>query len=158
MKKVNNSSKPCSLAKSLDILGEWWTLPILQEALLGTNKFNEFYEHLGIAKNILTIRLNKLVNEGILEKKLVAPYGKRTQYVLTQKGLSTATIIIALIQWCDKWVLSADEIPMELRDKSTKQKISKIKLEIENGRKVNIWDIITTPGPGATEEIRYRFK
>ena len=158
MKKVSYSSKPCSLAKSLEILGEWWTLPILQEALLGTQKFNDFYNQLGIAKNILSIRLNKLVEEGLMEKKIVTPKGRRTQYILTQKGLSTATIIISLIQWCDKWILSPEEIPMILKDKATNKKISKLKLENESGEMINIWDIVTTPGPGATEEVKYRFR
>ncbi len=158
MKKVSHSSDACSLAKSMEILGEWWTLPILQEALLGTKKFNDFYNNLGIAKNILSVRLNKLVAEGLMEKKIVKPNSKRYNYLLTQKGLSTATIIIALIQWCDKWILSPDEIPMILKDKSTNKKISNLKLQNQSGEEINIWDIITTPGPGATKEINYRFK
>jgi len=158
MKKVVHQSEACSLAKSMEILGEWWTLPILQEALLGTKKFNDFYNHLGIAKNILTVRLNKLIKEGLMEKKIISPNSKRSYYLLTQKGVSTATIIIALIQWCDKWILSPDQIPMLLKDKSTNKKISSLKLQNENGDEINIWDIITTPGPGATKKIDYRFK
>ena len=158
MKKITHQSASCSLAKSMEVLGEWWTLPILQEALLGTKKFNEFYNHLGIAKNILTVRLNKLIDEGLMEKKVVNANSKRSYYLLTQKGLSTATIIIALIQWSDKWILTPDKIPMVLKDKSTNKKISNLKLENESGEEINIWDIITTPGPGATKEIDYRFK
>ena len=93
-----------------------------------------------------------------MEKKAINPNSKRSYYLLTQKGLSTATIIIALIQWCDKWILSPGEIPMILKDRLTNKKIPNLKIQNESGDEINIWDIITTPGPGATKSIDYRFK
>ena len=74
----------CSLALTLDVIGERWTLLILREAFFGKKRFEEFQKSLGIARNILSSRLNRLVSEGILEKRPVE--ARRFEYVLTQKG------------------------------------------------------------------------
>jgi DNA-binding HxlR family transcriptional regulator len=97
----------CSIARALEVVGERWTLLIIRDAFLGLRRFDEFQESLGISRNILTDRLNKLVDEGIFER---VPYGTRSDrydYQLTKKGLDLHVALVGLRQWgdcylCDK--------------------------------------------------------
>jgi DNA-binding HxlR family transcriptional regulator len=94
----------CSIARALEIVGERWTLLIIRDAFLGLRRFDEFQESLGISRNILTDRLNKLVDEGIFERE---PYGTRADrydYRLTTKGLDLHVTLFGLRQWGDRYV------------------------------------------------------
>jgi DNA-binding HxlR family transcriptional regulator len=94
----------CSIARALEIVGERWTLLIIRDALLGLCRFDEFQESLGISRNILTDRLNKLVDEGIFER---VPYGTRSDrydYQLTKKGLDLHVALVGLRQWGDRYL------------------------------------------------------
>ena len=77
----------CSIARALEIVGERWTLLIIRDVLLGLHRFDEFQESLGIARNVLTDRLNRLVDEGVLERVLYSERPERYEYHLTKKGL-----------------------------------------------------------------------
>jgi len=111
----------CSIAGALEIVGERWTLLIVRDAFLGLRRFDEFHESLGIARNVLTDRLSKLVEAGILERK---PYGKRTDrvdYRLTAKGLDLHVALVGLRQWGDKYL--CDKPPTLARRKSDKKRL-----------------------------------
>src|SRR5215467_5689479 len=86
----------CSLAQTLDVIGERWTLLILRDAFLGAKRFQQFQTHLGIAKNILTMRLNRLVDEGILEKRRDEG-DEHEHYRLTEKGLDLQPVLLAMV-------------------------------------------------------------
>src|SRR5471032_106175 len=94
----------CSVAAALGEVGEWWTLLILREAFFGTARFTDFQANLGIARNILTARLNKLVETGILTRRLASGRGNPRLYRLTDKGREILPIFIALMQWGDRWI------------------------------------------------------
>ena len=85
----------CSLAQTLDIIGERWTLLILRDAFFGAKRFGQFERSLGIAKNILSARLNMLIDEGIMERR-EATSGAHTEYVLTQKGLDLQPVLLSM--------------------------------------------------------------
>ena len=157
MKHISFSSKNCSLAKSLDLLGEWWTLTILQEALFGTKRFNDFQKNLGIAKNILSTRLEHLVSHDFLKKEIKNSINKRPQYKLTDKGKSVATIIVTLIQWGDEWTNQEDGAPIILKDINTKEHIAKINISSKSGTKLEVSDLLVQSGPGANEKTKKRF-
>src|SRR5258705_1304283 len=111
----------CSIAGALEIVGERWTLLIIRDAFLGLRRFDEFRESLGIARNVLTDRLSKLVEVGILERK---PYGKRADrvdYRLTAKGLDLHVALVGLRQWGDKYL--CDKPPTLARRKSDKKRL-----------------------------------
>ena len=94
----------CSIARALEVIGERWTLLIIRDAFLGLGRFDEFQESLGISRNILTDRLNKLVDEGIFER---VPYGTRSDrydYQLTKKGLDLHVALVGLRQWGDRYL------------------------------------------------------
>jgi DNA-binding HxlR family transcriptional regulator len=93
----------CSIARALDVLGEWWTLLVVREAFRGVRRFDGFVERLGIAPNILSTRLKKLVEHGILEARQYAGHPARREYRLTAKGRELFPVIIALLQWGDRW-------------------------------------------------------
>ncbi|MGW4272015.1 winged helix-turn-helix transcriptional regulator [Streptomyces seoulensis] len=98
----------CSLARSLEVIGERWTLLIVRSALLGTTRFDGFLSHLDIARNVLSSRLNRLVEHGILER---APYQDkpvRHEYRLTPAGRDLTRAVVALMQWGDR------NLPQEL--------------------------------------------
>ncbi len=93
----------CSIARALDVLGEWWTLLVVREAFRGVRRFDGFVERLGIAPNILSARLKKLVEHGILEPRRYAEHPERHEYRLTAKGRELFPVIVALLQWGDRW-------------------------------------------------------
>jgi DNA-binding HxlR family transcriptional regulator len=93
----------CSIARALDVLGEWWTLLVVREAFRGVRRFDEFERRLEIAPNILAVRLRNLVDEGVLETKKYSERPERYEYRLTEKGRDLFPIIVALLQWGDRW-------------------------------------------------------
>jgi DNA-binding HxlR family transcriptional regulator len=93
----------CSIAKTLDAVGEWWTLLIVRDAFRGKRRFDEFHESLGMARSVLTARLKKLTDEGILERVQYSDHPPRHEYRLTDKGRALFPVIAALIRWGDEW-------------------------------------------------------
>src|SRR6187397_1775615 len=94
----------CSVARALEIVGERWTLLIIRDAFLGRRRFEEFQESLGIARNVLTDRLNRLVDEGVLERVLYNERPERFEYRLTAKGRDLQIALAGLRQWGDKYL------------------------------------------------------
>jgi DNA-binding HxlR family transcriptional regulator len=92
----------CSIARSLEVIGERWTLLILREAVLGTERFDQFQERLGIASNVLTNRLKVLCDEGVLERLADEQRPGRPRYVLTDKGRELAPVLLVLMKWGDR--------------------------------------------------------
>jgi DNA-binding HxlR family transcriptional regulator len=89
----------CPVARTLDLVGEWWTLLILRDALGGLKRFSEFQQSLGMAKNILAARLRKLVDNGILELRPASDGSAYQEYVITEKGRSLSGVVQALREW-----------------------------------------------------------
>lgn len=94
---------PCSVAQCLEIIGEWWTMLIVRDAFLGVRRFDDFRERLGIARNVLTQRLAKLVEAGVLDKQLYQDHPPRYDYVLTEKGRDLWPVLTSLRQWGDRY-------------------------------------------------------
>jgi DNA-binding HxlR family transcriptional regulator len=92
----------CPIARTLDVVGEWWTLLIVRDALIGARRFEEFRQT-GIADNILSARLDLLVREGIFERQVYQEHPPRYEYLLTEKGYELLPVIVALGRWGLKW-------------------------------------------------------
>lgn len=103
MRRTSFAGMHCSVAGALEILGEWWTMLIVRDAFLGVRRFEDFQRRLGIARNVLTTRLQKLVTAGILERRLYQERPERFEYRLTAKGLELYPILVSLMQWGDRW-------------------------------------------------------
>lgn len=118
MKRTPFSSWPCSIARTVDLLGDWWTPLVLREAFYGTKRFDGFERTLGIGRNVLTQRLNRLVDEGVLDR---VPYQERPvrhEYVLTEKGRELFSILAAINAWGDRWLAPEAGPPVVLRHES----------------------------------------
>jgi DNA-binding HxlR family transcriptional regulator len=111
----------CSVARALEIVGERWTLLIVRDAFLGRRRFDEFQESLGIARNVLTERLTRLVEEGILERVRYSERPERHEYHLTPKGRDLQIAMAGLRQWGDKYL--SEKPPRIMRRKSDRRPV-----------------------------------
>lgn len=146
----------CSIAASLNQVGDWWTLLIVREALFGVHSFSGFQKNLGIAKNILTNRLEKMVENDVFEKHVSVDDSRRFDYTLTEKGRDLFSVLVALMQWGDEW--GGGKPPVLLIDRMTGQDIDKITVSSPSATDLHMRDVSILPGPGATAEVRERFK
>ncbi len=103
MKRTSLSHHPCSIARALDVAGEWWTPLIVRDVAYGVTRFGELQEDLGISANVLSDRLDGLVAEGILETRLYQRRPDRHEYRLTEKGAELIPALLALMRWGDRW-------------------------------------------------------
>lgn len=111
MKRKRFADMACPIARTLDIVGEWWTLLIVRDALLGARRFEEF-RRTGIADNILSARLDLLVREGILERRAYQEHPPRYEYPLTEKGRDLLPAITALARWGMRWTDTTAAAPV----------------------------------------------
>jgi DNA-binding HxlR family transcriptional regulator len=135
----------CSIARSLELVGDRWTLLIVRDLIFGLTRFDEFLESLGIASNVLADRLNRLVDEGIAER---VPYSERPQrfeYRLTPKGRELGPVLLALMQWGDRHI--SEKPPRIARRRSDRSRVS-VALVAADGTPVKPGDLELVPGPG----------
>jgi len=147
----------CAVAQALEILGDWWTLLVVREAFLGSRRFADFEAHLDISKNILTQRLGHLVEHGVLARVDAGQHGTRYEYELTAKGKDLATLLTALRQWGDRWVLGPGNEPLVAVDRRTGRPIPRLRIHGEDGQPLASRDIELRPGPGAKKATLKRF-
>jgi DNA-binding HxlR family transcriptional regulator len=103
MRRTSFQGINCSVAQTLEVVGEWWTMLIIRDAFLGVTRFDRFQERLGISRNILTDRLDNLVEHGVLERQPYQENPVRYDYTLTEKGQDLWLVVTAMRQWGDKW-------------------------------------------------------
>jgi DNA-binding HxlR family transcriptional regulator len=104
----------CSIARSLETIGERWTLLILRDAFLGTRRFDDFQKSLGIARNVLTTRLKSLVDAELLERRRYQERPDRFEYRLTEKGIDLWPVLFTLMKYGDKHAVEGDDLPPTL--------------------------------------------
>lgn len=115
MLKNTYDGQVCSIARSLELIGERWTLLIVRDIFRGYRRFDDIQRSLGIARNVLANRLERLVEEGILEKR---PYAEhRFEYFLTEKGIDLWPVLVSLVKWGDKHEPGMDGPPVVIRHK-----------------------------------------
>lgn len=107
----------CSIARTLEVISDRWTILILRDAFRGVRRFDAFQRDLGIARNLLTDRLTKLVDHGVLEKRLYQDHPPRYEYRLTRKGIDLSPALVALMRWGDKWLAEGDPPVSLLHDR-----------------------------------------
>lgn len=137
MRRTSLNDANCPIARSLDAVGDWWSLLIVRDAMFGLRRFGEFQKSLGVAKNILTARLRELVAAGILE---TVPNGAHKDYVLTQKGRDLFTVLVALRQWGETYQFPNGACPVELLDRKNGQTVGALELHAADGRRLSAAD------------------
>ena len=155
---LNNTydGQTCSVARTLEIVGERWTLLILRDAFLGVRRFDDFQRSLGIARNVLNTRLQRLVDAGLLERRRYQDRPPRHEYRLTAMGLDLWPALVALMQWGDRWALPAEGAPMAIEHRDCGGAVTDRRTCASCGAELGPRDIRVVPGPGAGEELRER--
>ena len=146
MKRTELSHHPCSIARALDIAGEWWTPLIVRDVAYGLRRFGEIERDLGISANVLTDRLDTLVREGILETRVYQERPKRREYVLTQKGAELVPALIALMRWGDRWAWETERAPVRVVHEDCGHQVT-VELRCPDcGREVEPGELLARPG------------
>ncbi|MET9198790.1 helix-turn-helix domain-containing protein [Gordonia sp. NPDC003585] len=148
MRRASFADMNCSVAQSLEIIGEWWTLLIVRDAFFGVTRFDAFSERLGIARNVLTQRLETLVEHGVLTKEPYQDKPVRYDYRLTEKGRDLWTVLTALRQWGDKWA-APDGAPVVATHRDCGQVTTIEPVCSECGEPVTRASLSLHQGPGA---------
>src|SRR5258707_11475917 len=134
MRRTSYEQMNCSIASALEVVGEPWTLLIVRDAFYGVRRFDDFQENLGIARNVLTARLKKLVEAGIFRKTAYRQRPLRHEYRLTEKGAALFTVIVGLKQWGDRFGVAARSgKPMGLVDRNNGRSPEPLLLHAETG-------------------------
>lgn len=152
------AERNCSWARALDVLGDKWSLLILRETMGGLSRFSEIQRSTGIAKNILTTRLETLCRHGVLKRVPQKKGSPRSAYVMTPKGLGLFPIIVALGQWGDKWIFGAEAVPITVVERETREPIEAVAVFSKDGKRLQPKDVALIPGPGASEGTAERIK
>ncbi len=150
------SDMNCGIGQALEVLGDWWTLLIVRDAFFGLRRFGDFESDLGIAKNVLSARLQHLVDHGIFERVDVGSEGHRFEYRLTDKGEALLPVLTALREWSDEWVFGRGHEPVIVQDRRTGRRIPRLRVTDADGRVVSRRDLRTVPGPGASKDTIHR--
>jgi len=139
----------CSLARSLDVAGEWWTPMIVRDVWLGVRRFDQIQWNLGLSRKVLADRLDTLVREGVLERRPYQERPPRDEYVLTDKGRELMEVFLALIAWGDRWTADEAGPPMLFRHKGCGELTQAMVTCSCCGESLHAREVRIEPGPGA---------
>jgi DNA-binding HxlR family transcriptional regulator len=154
VKRTSLEHADCPVARSLDAIGDWWSLLIIRDAWLGRRRFGEFQKSLGLAKNILTVRLRALVERGILELAPASDGSAYQEYILTDKGRGLFPVLVALRQWSEEFDERPEEIATILVDRESGRPVEKLELHARDGRLLGPVDTTLKPRPAARRRQR----
>lgn len=139
MRRTRFSDDPCPIARTVDLMGDWWTPIVMREAFLGTRRFDDFQKSLSLSRGILAQRLARLVDEGLLEKRLYEERPPRYEYVLTEKGRDFYPVLAAIWRWGTDWLWAGDdEPPLELFDRETRRPIRPVVVDEHTGKPIDV--------------------
>ena len=147
VKRTSFENAECPVARSLDALGDWWSLLIIRDAFLGLRRFSEFQKSLGCAKNILTVRLRALVDHGILTTAPASDGSAYQEYLLTPKGRGVFPVLVALRQWSEEFSGAPGEFSTLLVDRDNDRPVRKLELRADDGRLLRDGDTELRPNP-----------
>jgi DNA-binding HxlR family transcriptional regulator len=147
VKRTSLECAECPIARSLDAIGDWWSLLIIRDALLGARRFGEFQRSLGLAKNILTVRLRTLVDQGILKMAPASDGSAYQEYVPTSKGRGVFPILVALRQWSEEFDERPEQIATILVDRKNGRPVRRLELRSQDGRLLTSADTALKPRP-----------
>ncbi len=136
MRRTSLKSATCPVARSLDVIGDWWSLLIVRDAFRGMRRFSQFQKSLGLARNILTTRLRGLVADGILETGPAADGSPYQDYVLTRKGCDLLPVLVALRHWGMKSFPDGAPWGSEVVDRESGHPVTCMELKTDDGRAV----------------------
>lgn len=151
-------NQDCAAASALEFIGERWTLLVVRDVFAGFRRFDEIQQDLGIARNVLASRLERLIEEGILERRQYQENPPRYEYFLTEKGIDLWPILITMMQWGDRHGEWPEGAPLVVRHKDCGGEIDDHFTCERCGERLGPRDTYAEPGPGATERVRERYR
>ena len=139
MRRTRFDDAPCPIARTVDLIGDWWTPIVLREAFLGRRRFDEFQQALSLSRSVLTKRLARLVDEGLLARRLYEERPPRHEYVLTEKGRAFYPVLAAMWRWGSDWLWEEDtEPPLELCDKESGRPLRPQLVDENTGKPIDV--------------------
>lgn len=155
MQRKSFNKMECPVARSLERVGEWWSILIMRDAIYGMTRFDEFQKNLNIAPNMLTKRLAVLVEAGLLEKRLYSEKPARYEYIVTQRGRDFRPVLWSLQAWGNRHFAPEGESVM-LVDKETGQRVDPIMVDRNTGKPITEATHMNAPGPAASARVQRR--
>jgi len=146
------SSQACSIAGALGVVGERWSLLIVRDVFLGLRRFDELQADLGVARNVLQSRLTRLVEQGVLERKLYQERPARYEYRLTEKGLDLWPTLVSLMQWGDRYAAPAGGPAVVLEHRGCGGRVDEHRVCARCGERQQARDSHALAGPGAVAD------
>lgn len=156
MRHKTLSRTQCPVARSLEQVGEWWSILILRDAFLGLRRFEEFQASLGIAPNMLTRRLAKLVAAGLLERHQYSSHSRRFEYLLTERGRAFRSVLLAMLDWGNSH-LAPEGKAVQIVDTSTGKEALPVLIDQVTGLPLTDPRFRVVPGPAANARIKARY-
>ena len=147
-------SQVCSVARTLSLIGDRWTMLILRDCFLGVTRFSDFQKSLGITKHRLSDRLSKLVDSDILKKRIYDTNYGRYEYKLTRKGVELYPVLMSLVSWGDKWTVDDDGTPLEYIHQPCGKKVKAGSSCQHCNEPVSAFTITPILGPGILKKIK----
>jgi len=156
MQRKSFERMPCPIARSLERVGEWWSMLIMRDALHGFRRFDEFQKSLGIAPNILARRLEALVEAGLLERHRYSEHPPRDEYVPTPRGRDLRPVLWSLVAWGNRH-FAPEGASVVLLDAETGAVADPIFVDRNTGRPITEADHVLAAGPAAPASTRRRY-
>jgi DNA-binding HxlR family transcriptional regulator len=145
-------TQTCSIAGALEVVGERWSLLIVRNIFLGLRRFDEMQAQLGIARNVLQARLTKLIDEGVLERRLYQEHPARYEYRLTDKGLDLWPTVVALMQWGDRYAPPAGGPAVVIEHRGCGGAVGEHRVCEACGAHLTVHEARAQAGPGASAD------
>jgi DNA-binding HxlR family transcriptional regulator len=148
MQRTSFADLPCPIARSLERVGEWWSILILRDAFAGLTRFDQFQDSLGVAPNILARRLRALVDNGLLERRRYSERPPRDEYVLTARGHDFRPVMLALLAWGNRHFFP-EGASVQLVHRGTGAVAEPVVVDRATGAPITGAEFALAPGPGA---------
>jgi DNA-binding HxlR family transcriptional regulator len=156
MQRKSFTGMQCPIARSLERVGEWWSMLILRDAFQGLSRFDEFQKSLGIAPNMLTRRLGALVDAGLLERRRYSERPPRDDYVLTKQGRDFRPVLLSLMAFGNKH-FAPEGAAIMLVDGETGAVVDPVLMDAKTGRRITEQSHSVVAGPVANERVRAKY-
>ena len=138
MRRTRFDDWDCPIARVTDLMGDWWTPLVLRECFYGRRRYDEFVESLGIPRPVLSQRLARLVDEGMLERRQYTEHPPRSEYRLTDKGRAFWDVLAAMWRWGMDWQWTEDDLPLQLVDRETGAEVVPAVVDATTGEPMDI--------------------
>jgi DNA-binding HxlR family transcriptional regulator len=149
MQRTRFADMVCSIARTLDVIGEQWAPLILRDIFVGISRFEQIQQDLGISRKVLSERLRWLVGQGVIERREYSTNPPRAEYALTPKGLELCDLLLVMVRWGDRWTAGEAGPPVLYRHHACGE-ISHVDLHCARcDRPMHAGDIDVLPGPGS---------